>query len=495
MSFILALDQGTTSSRALLFNEEGNAVATSQQEFTQHFPDTSMVEHDPNEIWSSQISSVSAVMSKHGISSKDLAAIGIANQRETTIVWERSTGNPIYNAIVWQDRRTAKRCEELESDGVGELISKKTGLLLDAYFSATKIEWILENVDGARKAAEADNLCFGTVDSWLIWKLTGGSVHATDITNASRTMLFNIHSCEWDDELLELFTIPRSMLPKVVSNSETIGRTSVDAFATDVPIAGSAGDQQAALVGQLCFEQGSMKNTYGTGCFLVLNTGDKPIPSRHKLLTTIGWQIGDRTAYALEGSIFVAGAAIQWLRDGLEIIKKSEDSEKLARSVEDNGGVYLVPAFTGLGAPHWDPHARGLITGITRGTTQAHIARAALESIAYQVADVVEAMQHDSGMTISELRVDGGATSNDFLIQFQSDVLGIPIRRPESVETTARGAALLAGLAVGFWDSIDALKGEIEGDSVFQPSISREKVQKLKQGWNTALSRAMHWDN
>ncbi|MCB0344538.1 MAG: glycerol kinase GlpK [Bdellovibrionales bacterium] len=495
MSLILALDQGTTSSRALLFNEEGAVVGASQHEFAQHFPQPSMVEHNPDEIWSSQISAVSEVLSKHRINSRDIAAIGIANQRETTIVWDRRSGEPIYNAIVWQDRRTAGRCEELAASGVADLIRTKTGLLLDAYFSATKIEWILNHVRGSRKLAEAGHLCFGTVDSWLVWKLTDGAVHATDITNASRTMLFNIHSCDWDDELLRIFSVPRSMLPKVVSNSELIGTTAIDSLSTSIPIAGSAGDQQAALVGQMCFEQGMMKNTYGTGCFMVLNTGDKPVPSKHKLLTTIGWKIGEKLAYALEGSIFVAGAAVQWLRDGLEIIRCSEDSEELAVSVGDNGGVYLVPAFTGLGAPHWDPHARGLITGITRGTTQGHIVRATLEGIAYQVADVVEAMQNDAGIQIAELRVDGGATSNNFLMQFQSDILGIPLRRPASVETTARGAALLAGLAVGIWTSIEEVKSEIDGDTLFSPTMKAEHVAELKSGWNTALSRAMHWDN
>lgn len=490
---ILALDQGTTSSRAIVFNHKGEIVKISQKPFEQIFPKPGWVEHDPNEIWSSQISVAAEVIAKTGINGKEIAAIGITNQRETTIVWDRETSEPIYNAIVWQDRRTAKYCDELKAQGHAEMIQKKTGLILDAYFSGTKVKWILDNVPGAREKAEQGKLCFGTVDTWLIWKLTRGAMFMTDVSNASRTLLLNIHTLEWDDELLELFDIPRAMLPEVKQSSEIYGETCTTLFATKIPIAGVAGDQQAALFGQLCTEPGMVKNTYGTGCFMLMNTGDKPVYSKNNLLTTVAWKINGKTTYALEGSVFVGGAAVQWLRDGAKMIEKSEDVEKLAAQVPDNGGVYFVPALTGLGAPHWDQYARGAIVGITRGTTNAHIARATLEGIAYQVYDLVKAMEGDFGKKGKELRVDGGAVANNLLMQFQSDLFDFNVVRPKTLETTALGAAYLAGLAIGYWDSIDDLQQQWSIDREFKPEMPREEVDKLVHNWDRAVGRATNW--
>ncbi|MBO5709040.1 MAG: glycerol kinase GlpK, partial [Bacteroidales bacterium] len=456
--YILALDQGTSSSRAIVFDQNGQTKAVSQKEFTQIFPKPGWVEHNPMEIWSSQASVIAEAITSIDINGLNIAAIGITNQRETTIVWDAETGEPVYNAIVWQDRRTSEYCDSLKRDGRTDLIRSKTGLIIDAYFSATKIRWILENVPGARQKAEEGRLRFGTVDTWLIWMLTRGEVHVTDVSNASRTMLFNIHSLEWDKELLELMNIPASMMPQVKSSSEVYGYTKTTLFAHEVPIAGIAGDQQAALFGQMCTEPGSVKNTYGTGCFLLMNSGERPIMSKNNLLTTIAWKIGDTVNYALEGSIFVAGSVVQWLRDGLGIIKSSSEVEALAASVPDNGGVYFVPALTGLGAPHWDQYAQGSIYGLSRGSTAAHIARAALEGIAFQTMDIVNAMQKDAGVTLKELKVDGGASRNNLLMQFQADVLGTSVIRPTVTETTALGAAYLAGLAVGYWESIEHIK-------------------------------------
>ena len=490
---ILTLDQGTTSSRAIVFNHDGEIVSVSQKPFEQIFPKPGWVEHDPNEIWSSQISCAAEVIAKLGISGKEIAAIGITNQRETTIVWDRETSEPLYNAIVWQDRRTAKYCDELKAAGYAEMIQKKTGLVLDAYFSGTKVKWILDNVEGAREKAEQGKLCFGTVDTWLIWKLTRGKMFMTDVSNASRTLLLNIHTLEWDTELLELFNIPRSMLPEVKQSSEIYGETSTTLFSTKIPIAGVAGDQQAALFGQLCTEPGMVKNTYGTGCFMLMNTGSKPVYSKNNLLTTVAWKINGKVTYALEGSVFVGGAAVQWLRDGVKMIDSAEEIEALAASVPDNGGVYFVPALTGLGAPHWDQYARGAILGITRGTTNAHIARATIEGITYQVYDLVKSMEADFGKKGKELRVDGGAAVNDLMMQFQSNLFGFNVIRPKMLETTALGAAYLAGLAVGYWKSIDELQEQWSIDRVFSPEMPKKEVDELVRNWHKAVGRAENW--
>ena len=489
--YILALDQGTSSSRAIVFDRKGTPVAVSQKEFTQYFPQPGWVEHNPMEIWSSQAAVIAEAISSIGINGKNLAAIGITNQRETTIVWDAKTGAPVYNAIVWQDRRTSEYCDSLKDQGLTDFIRSKTGLIIDAYFSATKIRWILENVPGARSRAEAGELRFGTVDSWLVWMLTGGDVHVTDVSNASRTMLFNIHSLKWDEELLDLFGIPSSMMPQVKSSSEIYGHTRTTLFAHKVPVAGIAGDQQAALFGQMCIEPGSVKNTYGTGCFLLMNSGTKPILSKNSLLTTIAWKIGDTVNYALEGSIFVAGSVVQWLRDGLGIINSSSEVEALAASVPDNGGVYFVPALTGLGAPYWDQYAKGCISGLTRGTTAAHIARAALEGIAFQTMDIVEAMKRDAGVDLKELKVDGGASRNNLLMQFQANVLSTNVIRPKVTETTALGAAYLAGLAVGYWESIEAVKQQWQEDVLFSPTISADEAAALREGWKEAVGRTL----
>lgn len=487
--YVIAIDQGTSSSRAIVFDRNGNPVAVSQKEFTQYFPKPGMVEHDPMEIWATECAVMAEAMTSKRLRGSDIAAIGITNQRETTIVWDATTGRPISNAIVWQDRRTSDYCSSLKAAGLTDKIREKTGLIIDAYFSGTKIKWMLDNVPGARERAERGELRFGTVDSWLVWNLTDGKIHITDVTNASRTMLFNINTLEWDAELLELLDIPVSMMPQVRSSSEVYGHTML--MGAEVPVAGIAGDQQAALFGQMCTESGSVKNTYGTGCFLLMNTGDKPILSRNSLLTTIAWKIGDQVNYALEGSIFVAGSIVQWLRDGLGIIRKSSDVEALATSVPDNGGVYLVPALTGLGAPYWDQYAKGSIHGLTRGTTAAHIARAALEGIAFQTMDIVAAMERDAGVPLGELKVDGGASRNNLLMQFQSDVLGTKVVRPEVTETTALGAAYLAGLAVGFWKNIDELKLQWKAEHVFEPSADKEKVAEVKAGWAAAVGRTL----
>jgi glycerol kinase len=490
--FILALDQGTTSSRAIIFNNAGLPVATAQKEFTQIYPSPGWVEHDPEEIWSSQAGVASEVMAKAGLKSTDIAGIGITNQRETTVVWNRITGKPVYNAIVWQDRRTAEFCDKLKSLGTDRVILEKTGLIVDAYFSATKVKWILDNVKEARHLAEKGELAFGTVDSWLIWNLTGGQLHITDVSNASRTMLFNIHTLEWDNDLLDIFGIPASMLPEVRSSSEIYG-TTVGQFSTEIPIAGIAGDQQAALFGQMCIEPGMVKNTYGTGCFMVMNIGAKPIESKSRLLTTIAWKIGTETRYALEGSIFIAGAVVQWLRDGLGIISDSADIEELAGKVKDSEGVYFVPAFAGLGAPHWNQHARGTLVGITRGSTSAHIARAALDSIAFQTLEVLKAMEKDSGIEIRELRVDGGATINNSLMQFQSDLLRAKVIRPRITETTALGAAYLAGLAVQYWNSMDEIKNQWQIDRTFEPLMPGDEINSMIKGWHRAVKAAESW--
>ena len=489
--YILSLDQGTSSSRAIVFNSDGTPVSVSQKEFTQYFPQPGWVEHNPMEIWSSEAAVIAESISAIGLTGKDIAAIGITNQRETTIVWDAETGTPVYNAIVWQDRRTSEYCDSLKAEGLTDFIRAKTGLIIDAYFSATKIRWILENVPGARHRAEEGKLRFGTVDTWLVWMLTRGQVHVTDVSNASRTMLLNIHTLQWDDELLELFGIPASMMPQVKSSSEIYGHTKTTLFAHEIPVAGIAGDQQAALFGQMCIEPGSVKNTYGTGCFLLMNSGTKPIMSSNNLLTTVAWKIGDTVNYALEGSIFVAGSVVQWLRDGLGLIKSSAEVEALATSVPDNGGVYFVPALTGLGAPYWDQYAKGNISGITRGTTAAHIARAALEGIAFQTMDIVGAMRRDAGIDLKELKVDGGASRNNFLMQFQADILSTTVIRPEVTETTALGAAYLAGLAVGYWDSLDAVKRQWRQEASFVPSISQEHRDALHQGWREAVVRTL----
>jgi glycerol kinase len=493
MKYILALDQGTTSSRAIVFDHQGSIVAVAQQEFRQIFPQPGWVEHDADEIWATQSGVAAEVLRKAKLNSTDIAAIGITNQRETTVVWDRQTGRPICNAIVWQDRRTAGACDRLKKAGKAPLIRRKTGLVVDAYFSGTKLQWILNHVPGAKARAKRGELAFGTIDSWLVWNLTGGRVHVTDVSNASRTMLFNLKTCDWDDELLKLFGIPRSLLPTVRDSSEVYGECTL--WGSGVPIAGIAGDQQAALFGQACTHPGMVKNTYGTGCFMLMNTGTKPIASKNNLLTTVAWRIGGRTEYALEGSIFIAGAVVQWLRDGLGIIKSSSEVEALAAQVPDTGGVYLVPAFAGLGAPHWDQYARGTLAGLTRGTTSAHLARAALEGIAYQVHDVLQAMQSDSGIKLKELRVDGGACANNLLMQFQADVLGVPAVRPRVAETTALGAAYLAGLAVGYWKNPAEIAKQWQADRRFAPGMKPAQRQKLLAGWNKALARAKAWED
>jgi len=487
--YILALDQGTSSSRAIVFDNDGNICSVAQQEFTQHFPQPGWVEHNPMEIWSSEAAVIAEAISRIGISGRDIAAIGITNQRETTIVWDAETGLPVYNAIVWQDRRTSAFCDSLKDRGLVDWIRQKTGLIIDAYFSGTKIKWILDNVPGAREKAEAGKLRFGTVDSWLVWQLTRGAVHVTDVSNASRTMLFNIKTLEWDKELLELLDIPESMMPRVKSSSEVYGHTKTTLFAHEVPIAGIAGDQQAALFGQMCTEPGSVKNTYGTGCFLLMNTGETPIMSKNNLLTTIAWKIGNTVNYALEGSIFVGGSVVQWLRDGLGVIRSSSEVEALAASVPDNGGVYFVPALTGMGAPYWDQYAKGVVCGITRGTTAAHIARAALEGIAFQTMDIVNAMEKDARVKLAELKVDGGASRNNLMMQFQSDILDTAVIRPRVTETTAMGAAYLAGLAVGFWGSLDEIKQQWQAEMTFSPSGA--DMSAAKAGWADAIRRTV----
>ena len=491
--FILSFDQGTTSSRAIVFNKNGTIKSVAQKEFSQIFPQPGWVEHDATEIWSTQLGVAAEAISQAGLAVKDIAAIGITNQRETTVVWDKKTGTPIYNAIVWQDRRTATFCDQLKQQGYLQPIQRKTGLIIDAYFSATKLKWILDNVKGARDKAAKGELCFGTIDSWLLWKLTNGAVHATDVSNASRTMLYNIHELKWDEALLELMDIPPNILPEVRSSSEVYGYTQNILTSENIPIAGIAGDQQAALFGQMCTQPGMVKNTYGTGCFMLMNTGEQPVTSTNNLLTTIAWQINGKTHYALEGSVFIAGAVVQWLRDGLQIIRSSSEIEGLAQQVESTDGVYLVPAFAGLGAPYWNQHARGTMVGITRGTTSAHFARAALESIAYQTMDVVNAMQHDAGITVKELRVDGGATANNFLMQFQSDILNTKVIRPQVTETTALGAAYLAGLAVGYWENMEAIQEQWQVDKIFTPVIDDTQRQRSSKEWHRAIKAAQVW--
>jgi len=491
--FVLAIDQGTTSSRAIVFDRGGAIKGAARREFRQFYPQPGWVEHDANEIWSTQAGVVTEALARAAVHASDLAAIGIANQRETTVVWERQSGEPVAPAIVWQDRRTADFCDQLKQRGLAEMIQRKTGLVPDAYFSATKLRWILEHVPGARQRARQGQLAFGTVDSWLAWKLTGGALHVTDASNASRTMLYNIHRQEWDGELLEIFEIPAAVLPQVRSSGEVYGHTAPGLLGARVPLAGMAGDQQAALFGQMCLRPGMLKHTYGTGGFMMLNTGGAAIASKNNLLTTIAWKHGGQVTYALEGSIFIAGAVVQWLRDGLGLIKTSAEVEALAQTVPDNGGVFLVPAFAGLGAPHWDQLARGVITGLTRGTTAGHLARAALESIAYQTADVLSAMEADSGLPIAELRVDGGATVNDTLMQFQADLLGVPLVRPKVWETTALGAAYLAGLATGYWRDTGELQTQWQRERTFQPGLDPARVAELKRGWRRAVERARGW--
>jgi glycerol kinase len=490
-SYILALDQGTTSSRSILFDKSGTVIAVAQKEFSQFFPKPGWVEHDPEEIWKTQLTTAKEVIALANIAVADIAAIGITNQRETTVLWDRNTGEAIYNAIVWQDRRTASICDELKAAGLEKIIQQKTGLVADAYFSGTKIKWILDNVTGAREKAEKGELCFGTIDTWLLWKLTSGKIHATDVSNASRTMLCNIETCQWDGELEKILDVPGNILPQIRSSSEVYGSTTLLDDTTDIPIAGIAGDQQAALFGQLCTQPGMVKNTYGTGCFMLMNTGGKMIVSKNNLLTTVAWKINGVTEYALEGSVFIAGAVVQWLRDGLGIIKTSAEVEALAKQVDTTDGVYVVPAFAGLGAPYWNQHARGTITGLTRGSTSAHIARAAVESIAYQTMDVLKAMEADSGISIKELRVDGGATKNDLLMQFQSNVLDTKVVRPIVTETTALGAAYLAGLATGFWKSIDELQEQWQIEKVFTSSITEASRFELTNGWKRAIGAAL----
>ncbi len=494
--YILSLDQGTTSSRAIVFDKKGAIISTAQKEFRQIYPKAGWVEHDGNEIWSSQAGVAAEAITKVGLNGTNIAAIGITNQRETTLIWDRETGKPVYNAIVWQDRRTSDFCDELKKKpGLIEKIRQKTGLIIDAYFSATKIKWILDNVDGVREKAEQGRLAFGTMDSWLIWNFTRGDTHVTDATNASRTMLYNIHKSEWDKEILDILDIPASLLPDVKSSSEVYAETKTTIFATKVPIAGIAGDQQAALFGQRCISSGMVKNTYGTGCFMVMNTGTEPIASENNLLTTIAWEIDGKIEYALEGSIFIAGAIVQWLRDEMGLIRNSGDVEALAASVPDNNGVYLVPAFSGLGAPHWNQHARGIIVGLTRGAGAAHIARAALEGIAYQTIDVLKAMEADSGIDIRELRVDGGASANNLLLQFQSDVLQAPVVRPKTLETTALGAAYLAGLAVGYWKNHSEIDNQWQLDKRFEPLMNESDARLLINGWDRALKAAIAWSD
>jgi glycerol kinase len=490
MKYLLALDQGTTSSRALVIDQLGKVVSVAQKEFEQFFPQPGWVEHDPNEIWASQFGVAAEAVGRANLADDDIAAIGITNQRETTIVWDRSSGEPVFRAIVWQDRRTASLCDQMRADDLLPLIQGRTGLIIDAYFSGTKIRWILDNVPEARAKAERGELAFGTVDSWLIWKLTEGQVHITDETNASRTMLFNIHTRQWDDELLEALRVPRSMVPEVRGSSEVYGLAT---RLSGIPIAGIAGDQQAALFGQMCRYPGMAKNTYGTGCFMLMNTGIEAVPSKNNLLTTIAWRRNNSTEYALEGSVFIAGAVVQWLRDGLRIIQTASEVEQLASSVPDSGGVFLVPAFAGLGAPHWDAYARGTIVGLTRGSTSAHLARAALEGIAFQVADILTAMESDSSIKLAELRVDGGASANNLLMQFQADLLGVPVVRSANPETTAMGAAYLAGLAVEYFDSVDQIASQWGSDRTFEPHIGSDERHKLRAGWNKALERAKAW--
>ena len=490
--YILSLDQGTTSSRAMIFNHAGQIVAKAQKAFAQHFPEPGLVEHDAKEIWSTQVSVLAEALAQSGIAADQIAALGITNQRETTIVWDRASGEPVHRAIVWQDRRTAKYCDSIRA-AHGDTIRAKTGLVLDAYFSATKVKWILDHVPGARARAEKGELCFGTVDTWLVWNLTEGRVFVTDPGNASRTMLFNIHTLQWDEDLLALFDIPRAMLPEVKSSSEIYGYTAPRFTNRPIAIAGIAGDQQAALFGQLCLDKGMLKNTYGTGCFLLMNTGDKPVDSQHNLLATVAWKIGRETTYALEGGVFVGGAAIQWLRDGARLIREADEINTLAASVADNGGVYFVPALSGMGAPYWDQYARGSFFGITRGTSNGHLARAVLEGIAFQVYDIVKAMEADAGQATAQLRVDGGASQSDYLMQVQSDLFAFDIVRPRITETTALGAAYLAGLAVGFWQSTDELRAQWQADKVFSPQLPPERVQKMLHYWHKAVKAAQHW--
>lgn len=492
--YIMALDQGTTSSRCILFSESGSIVSTAQKEFTQIYPNAGWVEHDPMEIWSTEYSVAVEAMAKIGAKPEDIAGIGITNQRETTIVWDKRTGIPVYNAIVWQCRRTSNFCDELKEKGFEAKIKSKTGLILDPYFSGTKIKWILDNVEGARQEAEAGNLLFGTVDTWLIWNLTKGKIHATDYSNASRTMLYNIYDLKWDEELLEMMDIPMSMMPKVLPSSYTYGVTDKFLFGAEIPIAGVAGDQQSALFGQTCYEEGTAKNTYGTGCFMLMNTGEKAVESKNGLITTIAWGVDEKVEYALEGSVFVAGAAIQWLRDELRMIKSAADTEEYCLAVEDTNGVYMVPAFVGLGAPYWDPYARGTIVGLTRGAKKEHFIRAVVESLAYQSYDILKAMEEDSGITLKSLRVDGGASANNFLMQFQSDVLGVDVLRPEVIETTAYGAACLAGLAIGIFKSKDEIKSKWTLSRRFSPSINGDKKRELLSNWHEAVKRSQGWE-
>ncbi|MGC4037346.1 MAG: glycerol kinase GlpK [Chitinophagaceae bacterium] len=491
--YILSLDQGTTSSRSLIIDKKGNIAGVAQKEFKQIFPQPGWVEHDAEEIWSTQFGTMAEAVANAKITMKDIAAIGITNQRETTVVWERSTGRPIYNAIVWQDRRTSAFCDELKAANHSEMIRSKTGLVIDAYFSGTKVKWILDNVKGAREKAEKGELAFGTIDSWLVWKLSGGALHITDVSNASRTLLFNIHQGQWDDELLQLLKIPKSLLPEVKQSSEVYGKTGNIFHNLQVPIAGIAGDQQSALFGQLCTQAGMVKNTYGTGCFMLMNTGEKAIASKNNLLTTIAWKINGKTEYALEGSVFIAGAVVQWLRDGLKIIRSSAEVEKLALQVTTTDGVYIVPAFAGLGAPYWNQDARGAIFGLTRGSTDAHIARAALESIAYQTYDVLKSMEADSGISIKELRVDGGATVNNHLMQFQCDILDCKVIRPRITETTALGAAYLAGLAVGYWKNIEDIQSQWQVDKTFTSTMEDKNRNELVNGWKRAINASIAW--
>lgn len=492
--FILAFDQGTTSSRAIVFDQDGNIKSVAQKEFTQIFPQPGFVEHDPKEIWSSQSGVAIEALTRAGLGANQVAAIGITNQRETTIIWDRKTGEPVYNAIVWQDRRTSGMCDRIKANGHAKTFLDKTGLFVDPYFAGTKVKWILDNVDGVRKRAERGELAFGTVDSWLVWNLTEGQVHVTDASNAARTLLYNIHENRWDEDLLKILDIPASLLPRAGLSSEVYGETLGKSFLPRIPIAGMAGDQNAALFGQTCFQPGMAKNTYGTGCFLLMNTGETAVPSKNNMLTTIGWRIRNRTEYAFEGSIFIGGAVVQWLRDGLHIIETSPDVEDLAASVPDSAGVYFVPAFVGLGAPHWDPYARGTIIGITRGTTKAHIARAALEAIALQSYDVLHAMELDAGTPLKELRVDGGACGNNLLMQIQADVLGVPVVRPKVTETTALGAAYLAGLAVGYWKSRAEIESQWSIDRTFEPQGKPDQIEKLRAGWEKAVKRASRWE-
>jgi len=491
--YILSLDQGTTSSRAIVFDKKGQIISMAQKEFTQHFPKPAWVEHDPTEIWSTQAGVAAEAIANKNINVENIAAIGITNQRETIVVWDKTTGKPIYNAIVWQDKRTSDYCDQLKNEGKMELFKKKTGLVIDSYFSGTKVKWILDNVDGARAKAEAGDLILGTIDTWLIWNFTKGEQHITDVTNASRTLMFNINTMDWDDELLDILTIPKSMLPEVKQSSEVYGHTKSTFFETQIPISGIAGDQQAALFGQMCTKPGMVKNTYGTGCFMLMNIGDKPIVSENNLLTTVAWKINGKTTYALEGSVFIAGAVVQWLRDSLKIIRNSSDVEALAASVESSDGVYFVPAFAGLGAPHWNQHAKGTMFGLTRGSTDAHIARAALEAIAFQTMDILKAMEADADISVKEMRVDGGATVNNVLMQFQSDVLDTIIVRPKVVETTAMGAAFLAGLAVGYWDNPEEIQDIWQTDKTFEPVEDRTETKANIEGWYRAIDALEYW--